>query len=114
RSSARTTRPRRASSTSPSATAPPSTWPTSPSSTASPPPSAASTPTQAAHSPPPHRCGGGVSAAGPRPAFGGQGLYRALVAARAREAARLGAQYLIVDALPTSRPILQRLGFTHV
>jgi hypothetical protein len=33
------------------------------------------------------------------------------VAARARDARAFGARYLIVDALPTSRPILERLGF---
>ena len=37
-----------------------------------------------------------------------------MVAARARDAVRLGAEYLIVDALPTSRPILERLGFVHL
>jgi GNAT superfamily N-acetyltransferase len=57
---------------------------------------------------------GGLYGGGTRPAFRGQGLYRALVAARARHAARLGAHHLIVDALPTSQPILQRLGFRHV
>jgi GNAT superfamily N-acetyltransferase len=44
----------------------------------------------------------------------GQGFYRALVAARARDALALGARYLQVDALPTSRPILERLGFERV
>jgi hypothetical protein len=57
---------------------------------------------------------GGLYGGGTRPAFRGRGLYRALVAARARDAAAPGARYLIVDALPTSRPILQRLGFQHV
>ncbi|MFJ6866913.1 GNAT family N-acetyltransferase [Streptomyces termitum] len=42
----------------------------------------------------------------------GRGLYRALVAHRARLAAARGHHLLHVDALPTSRPILQRLGFT--
>lgn len=46
--------------------------------------------------------------------FRGRGLYRATVAARARDARALGARYLQVDALPTSRPILQRLGFVHL
>ena len=45
------------------------------------------------------------------PAFRGRGHYRALVAARARDALASGAKFLQVDALPTSRPILQRLGF---
>ena len=57
---------------------------------------------------------GGLYGGGTRAEFRGRGLYRALVAARARDARRLGARYLIVDALPTSRPILERLGFEHV
>ena len=44
----------------------------------------------------------------------GRGLYRATVAERARDALRLGARHLRVDALPTSEPILQRLGFVKV
>jgi len=48
---------------------------------------------------------------GTRPGFRGRGFYRALVAARARDAMAAGARYLQVDALPTSRPILERLGF---
>lgn len=57
---------------------------------------------------------GGLYGGGTRAAFRGRGLYRAVVAARARDAAELGARFLIVDALPTSRPILERLGFVHV
>lgn len=45
------------------------------------------------------------------PRHRGEGLYRAIVADRAAEAARLGARYLIVNARETSRPILERLGF---
>jgi hypothetical protein len=45
------------------------------------------------------------------PTWRNRGFYRALVAARALEAARRGYAYLTVDALPTSRPILERLGF---
>ncbi|GGJ30125.1 GNAT family N-acetyltransferase [Streptomyces brasiliensis] len=41
----------------------------------------------------------------------GRGLYRALVAHRARAAAARGYRYLQVDAMPQSRPILERLGF---
>ncbi|MFD8820257.1 GNAT family N-acetyltransferase, partial [Streptomyces sp. NPDC059627] len=41
----------------------------------------------------------------------GRGLYRALVAHRARVAAAHGCRYLQVDASPMSRPILERLGF---
>ncbi|MFC5886324.1 GNAT family N-acetyltransferase [Kitasatospora sp. CM 4170] len=41
----------------------------------------------------------------------GRGIYRALVAHRARIAAELGYKYLRVDASDQSRPILERLGF---
>lgn len=41
----------------------------------------------------------------------GRGLYRALVAARLREAAARGARVATVDAGAMSRPILERLGF---
>ncbi|KUN05905.1 GCN5 family acetyltransferase [Streptomyces yokosukanensis] len=41
----------------------------------------------------------------------GRGIYRALVAHRARVAAARGYRYLQVDASPLSRPILRRLGF---
>jgi hypothetical protein len=44
----------------------------------------------------------------------GRGLYHALVAERARDALRLGARYLRVDALPTSERILERLGFVKL
>ncbi|HEX8912163.1 MAG TPA: GNAT family N-acetyltransferase [Humisphaera sp.] len=57
---------------------------------------------------------GGLYGGGTLPAFRGRGVYRATVAARAADAAAAGARYLIVDALPTSRPILERLGFVHV
>ena len=46
------------------------------------------------------------------PGHQGRGVYRALVAARAAEARRLGVRTLTVDARETSRPILERLGFT--
>ncbi|MFF6996351.1 GNAT family N-acetyltransferase [Streptomyces sp. NPDC008313] len=42
----------------------------------------------------------------------GRGVYRALVAHRARVAAERGYRYVQVDAGPLSRPILARLGFT--
>jgi GNAT superfamily N-acetyltransferase len=45
------------------------------------------------------------------PEFRGRGLYRATVAKRAELARERGYRYLYVDALPTSRPILERLGF---
>ena len=47
-------------------------------------------------------------------AWRGRGIYRALVAYRARLAERRGYRYLEVDALDDSRPILQRLGFVAV
>jgi hypothetical protein len=57
---------------------------------------------------------GGLYGGATLPAYRGRGYYRATVAARARDAIALGARYLIVDALPTSRPILERLGFRHL
>ncbi|MDB5174650.1 MAG: acetyltransferase [Phycisphaerales bacterium] len=57
---------------------------------------------------------GGLYGGGTLPTHRGRGLYRAMVAARAQDAVRLGARYLVVDALPTSRPILQRLGFLRL
>jgi GNAT superfamily N-acetyltransferase len=44
----------------------------------------------------------------------GRGIYRALVAERARLAAERGIRYLEVDASDESRPILERLGFAPV
>jgi GNAT superfamily N-acetyltransferase len=48
------------------------------------------------------------------PAWRGRGIYRALVAHRARLAAERGRRYLEVDASDDSRPILERLGFVAV
>ncbi|WNI28152.1 GNAT family N-acetyltransferase [Streptomyces sp. ITFR-6] len=45
-------------------------------------------------------------------AWRGRGVYRALIAFRARIAAKRGYRYFQVDATEDSRPILQRLGFT--
>jgi GNAT superfamily N-acetyltransferase len=45
------------------------------------------------------------------PAYRGRGLYRATVARRAELARERGYRWLYSDALPTSRPILERLGF---
>jgi GNAT superfamily N-acetyltransferase len=53
----------------------------------------------------------GLYGGGTRPEWRGLGLYRALVTARAEEAARRGVRYLTVDAEETSRPILARIGF---
>jgi GNAT superfamily N-acetyltransferase len=48
---------------------------------------------------------------GTLPEWRGRGVFRSLVAHRAALAAEQGYRYLQVDALPPSRPILQRLGF---
>ncbi len=53
--------------------------------------------------------GGGTLAA-----WRGRGVFRALVAHRARIAADAGFRYLQVDASADSRPILQRLGFVEL
>ena len=44
----------------------------------------------------------------------GRGYYRATVIERARLARERGYRFLQVDALPTSRPILERLGFVQL
>jgi GNAT superfamily N-acetyltransferase len=48
------------------------------------------------------------------PEYRGRGLYRATVAKRAELARERGYRFLYVDALPTSRPILERLGFVRL
>ncbi len=48
---------------------------------------------------------------GTAPEWRGRGVYRALVAYRAREALARGYRYLQVDASAESQPILARLGF---
>ena len=48
------------------------------------------------------------------PEFRGRGLYRATVGRRAELAREAGYRWLYVDALPTSRPILERLGFVPI
>ncbi|WP_030900968.1 GNAT family N-acetyltransferase [Streptomyces sp. NRRL F-5126] len=48
---------------------------------------------------------------GTLPRWRGRGLYRALVARRARLAQQSGHRFLQVDASDESRPILERLGF---
>ncbi|MFF2407513.1 GNAT family N-acetyltransferase [Streptomyces sp. NPDC058092] len=53
----------------------------------------------------------GLWGGGTVPAWRGKGIYRALVAHRARIAADRGYRYLQVDASDQSCPILQRLGF---
>jgi ribosomal protein S18 acetylase RimI-like enzyme len=51
---------------------------------------------------------------GTLPQWRGRGIFRAMVAHRARLAADRGYRYLQVDAMPDSRPILRRLGFTEI
>jgi ribosomal protein S18 acetylase RimI-like enzyme len=51
---------------------------------------------------------------GTLPGWRGRGIYRALVAYRARLAAARGYRYLQVDASPDSQPILGRLGFMRL
>jgi len=61
---------------------------------------------------PSSRAFAGLYSGGAVPDYRGRGAYRALVAARAAEARRRGRRFLTVDARETSRPILERLGFT--
>jgi GNAT superfamily N-acetyltransferase len=56
----------------------------------------------------------GLWGGGTVPAWRRKGIFRALVAYRAGLAAARGYRYLQVDALPPSRPILQRLGFRAI
>lgn len=56
----------------------------------------------------------GLYGGGTLASYRGQGAYRAVIAARARDAALAGAKYLQVDALPTSLPILTRMGFVEI
>lgn len=53
----------------------------------------------------------GLWGGGTVPRWRGRGIYRALVAHRARAASDRGYRYLQVDASSRSRPILERLGF---
>ncbi|MEU7599538.1 GNAT family N-acetyltransferase [Streptomyces sp. NPDC040724] len=53
----------------------------------------------------------GLWGGGTLPQWRGRGIYRLLVAHRARLAAERGIPYLQVDASDDSRPILERLGF---
>jgi GNAT superfamily N-acetyltransferase len=48
------------------------------------------------------------------PEYRRRGLYRAIVAKRAELARERGYRWLYSDALPTSRPILERLGFVRL
>jgi GNAT superfamily N-acetyltransferase len=51
---------------------------------------------------------------GTLPEWRGRGIFRSLVAYRARLARERGYRYLQVDASPDSRPILKRLGFSEL
>jgi GNAT superfamily N-acetyltransferase len=57
---------------------------------------------------------GSLWGGGTLPAWRGRGVFRALVAHRARLAAGVGLRYLQVDASDESRPILARLGFEEL
>jgi ribosomal protein S18 acetylase RimI-like enzyme len=57
---------------------------------------------------------GGLWGGGTLAEWRGRGIYRALVAHRARVAIERGVRYLQVDASEDSRPILERLGFVQV
>lgn len=57
---------------------------------------------------------GGLWGGSTVPEWRGRGIYRALVAARARSATRLGARYLHSDCTDMSRPILERSGLVAV
>lgn len=46
--------------------------------------------------------------------YRGRGLYKALLAIRAQEARARGSSFLLVEASPMSRPILERLGFVCI
>ena len=48
------------------------------------------------------------------PAWRGRGLYRAMLAARARAAAARGYRLLHVDASPAGAPVLRRCGFHEI
>jgi GNAT superfamily N-acetyltransferase len=48
------------------------------------------------------------------PEWRGRGIYRAMVSYRTRLATARGYRYLRTDALPTSRPILEKLGFARL
>jgi GNAT superfamily N-acetyltransferase len=56
----------------------------------------------------------GLWGGGTLPSWRGRGVFRSLVAYRARLARERGYRYLQVDASADSSPILQRLGFTEL
>jgi GNAT superfamily N-acetyltransferase len=56
----------------------------------------------------------GLWGGGTLPAWRGRGVFRSLVAHRVALARDAGYRYVQVDAMPASRPILLRLGFTEL
>jgi GNAT superfamily N-acetyltransferase len=64
--------------------------------------------------PAPDRNFGGMYGGGVLESHRGRGFYRALLAARIRYALAAGTKNVFVDALPTSRPILERIGFIPI
>jgi GNAT superfamily N-acetyltransferase len=63
---------------------------------------------------PPGRDFASLWGGGTLPEWRGRGVFRSLVAYRARQAQDRGYRYLQVDASPDSRPILKRLGFAEL
>ena len=64
--------------------------------------------------PVPHTEVAGIWGGSTLPAWRGRGIYRALTAARARSALRLGKTIIHSDSTEFSRPILERSGFVKV
>lgn len=62
----------------------------------------------------PERAFAGLWGGSTHPAYRGRGIYRALVAERARIAREHGTPLVRVDASAMSRPILEALGFTRL
>lgn len=56
----------------------------------------------------------GIWGGATRPQWRGRGIYRALTAARARSALRMGKKYINSDSTEFSRPILERSGLVKV
>lgn len=56
----------------------------------------------------------GIWGGATRPEWRGRGIYRALTAARARSALRLGKTLITSDSTEYSRPTLQRSGLVRV
>lgn len=63
---------------------------------------------------PPNSEFAGLYGGGTVPEYRHQGIYRSLVAIRAKEALELGYRFLTVDAADSSFPILERMGFVEI